>query len=134
MSTQTYLGTLELIECYKCNTIFGMSPGLMKRCREQGQDFYCPNGHCQHFTKSEVQRLKDQLAAAAREKEYLTARVESNRSRADRAERRVTAYKGQVTRIKNRVGKGVCPCCNRTFQNLARHMETQHPDFSKSEA
>jgi hypothetical protein len=23
----------------------------------------------------------------------------------------------------------VCPCCRRTFQNLMRHMQTQHPTF-----
>ena len=24
---------------------------------------------------------------------------------------------------------GVCPCCTRTFPNLAAHMKTKHPDF-----
>lgn len=33
------------------------------------------------------------------------------------------------TRIKNRVKNGVCPCCNRTFENLARHMQAKHSDF-----
>ena len=37
--------------------------------------------------------------------------------------------KGQVTRIKKRVANGVCPCCNRTFKDLAAHMSTQHPDY-----
>lgn len=22
-----------------------------------------------------------------------------------------------------------CPCCNRTFQNLQRHMTSKHPDY-----
>lgn len=42
---------------------------------------------------------------------------------------RVAAYKGQVTKVKRRVSKGVCPCCNRTFENLARNMESQHPAY-----
>jgi hypothetical protein len=24
----------------------------------------------------------------------------------------------------------VCPCCNRSFQNLRRHMATKHPEFN----
>ena len=29
-------------------------------------------------------------------------------------------------RMRTRVMNGVCPCCNRTFQNLLRHMQTEH--------
>lgn len=25
-------------------------------------------------------------------------------------------------------GAGVCPCCNRTFSQLSRHMQSKHPD------
>jgi hypothetical protein len=42
------------------------------------------------------------------------------------------ATKGHVTRKKRqleRVASGVCPCCNRSFVNLRRHMKTQHPEF-----
>jgi hypothetical protein len=34
-----------------------------------------------------------------------------------------------MTRIKKRVAAGVCPCCNRSFKDLARHMAGQHPDY-----
>jgi hypothetical protein len=30
------------------------------------------------------------------------------------------------------VANGVCPCCNRTFQNLARHMAGKHPDYEEA--
>lgn len=44
--------------------------------------------------------------------------------------RQIAAQRGQTTKLKNRIAKGVCPCCQRSFQNLKRHMESQHPDFS----
>lgn len=47
---------------------------------------------------------------------------------AEAVKRSAAAYKGAATRLKNRAKAGVCPCCNRTFQNLARHMASQHPD------
>jgi hypothetical protein len=31
------------------------------------------------------------------------------------------------------VKHGVCPCCKRTFENLARHMKGQHPTFAGAE-
>jgi hypothetical protein len=30
-----------------------------------------------------------------------------------------------------RIGNGVCPCCNRSFTNLRRHMTTKHPEYPK---
>ena len=39
------------------------------------------------------------------------------------------AAKGkQLTRLQKRIHAGVCPCCNRTFTNVARHMKTKHPN------
>lgn len=29
---------------------------------------------------------------------------------------------------QTRIGAGICPCCNRTFSQLARHMQSKHPD------
>lgn len=26
-------------------------------------------------------------------------------------------------------GAGMCPCCRRTFKQLAEHMKSKHPDF-----
>lgn len=88
-----------------------------------GGSFYCPNGHAQHYTKTEVQRLKEQL-------EEVKRRAEWNQAEAATLKRSLTAKKGQITKMKNRISKGVCPCCNRTFENLARHMNTQHPDYT----
>jgi hypothetical protein len=28
---------------------------------------------------------------------------------------------------------GVCPCCNRTFQQLARHMKAKHPGYGPTD-
>ena len=34
--------------------------------------------------------------------------------------------KDKLARKLKRVGRGVCPECNRTFQNLASHMACKH--------
>ncbi|WP_165394478.1 helix-turn-helix domain-containing protein [Pseudoxanthomonas winnipegensis] len=35
--------------------------------------------------------------------------------------------------MRQRVMNGVCPCCNRTFENLRRHMHDKHPEFGQPE-
>lgn len=35
----------------------------------------------------------------------------------------------EAERLATRANHGVCPCCKRTFSQLARHMKTKHPDF-----
>ena len=59
---------------------------------------------------------------------------EQTRTRTARAEAKhqknvARSQKAAKTRLKNRVASGVCPCCNRTFKQLAAHMSRQHPEF-----
>ncbi len=43
----------------------------------------------------------------------------------------VRAQKAAKTKLKNRIKHGVCPCCKRTFQNIAKHIATKHPGYGK---
>jgi hypothetical protein len=61
-------------------------------------------------------------------------RIQQLREGREAAERRASAARGQVTKIKNCVGHGICPCCNRTFENQSRHMASQHPTFTAEAA
>lgn len=93
--------------------------------------FFCSYGHSQVFIEGETEeqklrRERDRLAQRIAERDD---EIRHQRERAKAAERRASAARGQVTKIKNRVGKGVCPCCNRSFANLHRHMATEHPAF-----
>lgn len=84
--------------------------------------FYCPNGHPQHYTgKSEEQKRIEELEAKLKyEKQAYTQMTDTMLDERNRA--------NKLKRQLNRVHKGVCPCCNRSFVNLKRHMETKHPE------
>jgi hypothetical protein len=127
--TMTYTGTLAIEECCNCHITFAMPADFQRRCLEAGtaMTFYCPLGHGQHYTASEVQRLRDRLARTE-------ARERAARDQADAAERSKRAYKGQLTKARKRIGNGTCPCCNRHFVNVERHMRGQHPDYADSPA
>ncbi|MEG3193744.1 helix-turn-helix transcriptional regulator, partial [Lysobacter sp. D1-1-M9] len=76
--------------------------------------------------KTEAQKLRDELARKdadlARAKER-TADLARERDQVAKAHRK----------MRRRVMNGVCPCCNRSFQNLREHMQTKHADFGKEQ-
>lgn len=65
MSTQTYTGTLSIIECPACHMDFGMTPQFEAARRDDHKSFYCPAGHSLSYgKKSEAERLREQLRLA----------------------------------------------------------------------
>lgn len=125
-------------ECYRCKCKVFL-PDELYHAAKRGAgsvSFYCGYGHPMVFCVGEsdldkMRRERDRLAQRVAERDD---QITHQREIAEAAERRAAAARGQVTKIKNRVGKGVCPCCNRTFENLHRHMSTQHPTFAAEAA
>jgi Skp family chaperone for outer membrane proteins len=98
-------------------------PQAMRQQRlDNGGDFYCPNGHGQRYTKPRCERLESELAT--KQKELTAARCESLAERQKREQ-----AEAELQRHKTRTKNGVCPCCNRSFINLRRHMASKHPSF-----
>jgi hypothetical protein len=127
-------GTLTLVEeiCCSCFTHFAMDAALNRKLRESGGTFYCPSGHGQHYTETEVQKLKKknqslQNSLTWTEQACADQYQETQQIKKDRA-----VIKGQLTRTRKRIANGVCPCCYRTFQQLSRHIENKHPDFKRA--
>lgn len=122
------------ITCCNCAVPFAIEGGHYNDLKgDSNRWFYCPNGHKQHFTDSEADRLRRERDRLAQQIAQKNDALASQRQHIEHTEHRLRATKGVVTRYRNRVGNGVCPCCNRTFDNLARHMQSQHPTF-KAEA
>lgn len=123
------------LRCYRCKEQFGLLDEVEAQLRRSGAAFHCPWGHSQVFTLGESEedklrrernRLKQQLA-------YKDDCLREARKAADHERHRANGYKGHATRITKRAKAGLCPCCNRSFENLRRHMATQHPTFTPIE-
>lgn len=123
------------IKCFKCGELFCMANDLFTVAKRSGKNFWCPNGHQQHFVlgPTEADKLRQERDRLAQRIAQKDDEIKRQRELREHTERRLAAAKGQVTKIKNRVGAGTCPCCNRTFQQLARHMEHKHPEYRTSE-
>lgn len=118
--------TLETTTCPNCGVLFAVPAHLIGEKRRTAGSLTCPNGHSLGWHETESDRLKRKLAEAERQRD-------DARAEAARKDRLLTAQKAQATKFKNRVANGVCPCCNRTFVKLGRHMATKHPDYKAQE-
>lgn len=125
---------LVAVTCYKCGVLFGLGAHYRQKRQEDCASFYCPNGHGQVYAESEADRLRKEVERQKKFKEMAEQRATSWRDQAETAERRRIAQKGVTTKLKKRIAAGVCPCCQRSFQNLGRHMAGQHPDFASDGA
>jgi hypothetical protein len=126
--------TQKAIQCCECLTNFSMEDRIYNQRLKDGKWFYCPLGHSQHFTDTEFSRLKKEAEQLKKDHQSLQSRLKWAESDLHYEKRSHAATKGMLTKTKNRVAHGVCPCCNRTFKQLARHMAGQHPEYVKEAA
>lgn len=100
--------------CFKCGVLFAFPERLHEAVKRDKATFWCPNGHSQVYKESTEEELRRQLANA--EESLRIERVDRERVQRD------------LRRALARTGNGLCPCCNRSFPQLADHIRTQHPD------
>lgn len=95
---------LTPMTCCACGTAFGMAESVYRDRRRTLETFYCPNGHAQSFKQSEA----DRLAAELKRAQLLAASLkeDADRARTDRGhiERQLIAARGQITKLRNRLG------------------------------
>lgn len=133
---------MEIIQCYKCAIPFSVPAEYKAHLRSSQEQFFCPNGHPQCYSVSTEdvlrKKLEAQEQAAAQEVARLKARAFAAQEQAagwqkqwenQLQEKKKVAAK--LKRVEKRIANGVCPCCNRTFADLARHMQSKHPEQAK---
>lgn len=110
---------VELV-CGTCGVPHAIPEALYEECKREGGFWTCPNGHSRGYgegtTAAELKRAKQALAQKDDE-------IRATKDALDYA-------KSEIERQKRRTAAGVCPCCNRTFVQLARHMKTKHPSYN----
>jgi hypothetical protein len=117
-----YNTVIWFTECYVCSVPIGMPKDMYENRLEDHRSFWCPSGHETHFVgKTPLEKEKDARIRAE-------ARLALANDRAELAERRRRAAKGQLTKVTNRVKNGVCPFCKRSFADLRDHMASKHSE------
>jgi hypothetical protein len=132
-TTISYTGRLVVATCW-CGIKHAVPEELHDRQARQHRDgvkqasIYCPLGHSYiNAGEGEAERLRRELG-------WQRDRVARANARADQAEASARAHKGAATKARKRAAAAVCPCCNRSFVQLRRHMATKHPDYDPAAA
>lgn len=129
--TQKVTEKFHIVTCYSCGVAFAINNDLHRRAVVDKQgSVYCPScGEQTVWTgKSNVEKVREEMQR----------KLNVANERAKRATKSLAATKGAITKIKNRVSKGVCPVpgCTRSFDStrLERHIKSKHPDYLQAES
>ncbi len=120
--------TLTTMDCVVCGGTYALNEAYRAKREQDGQSWHCP--YCDKsigYHESETKRLTKELAAEK-------ARHDQTRAALADEQRQLVRERKAAKRLKTRASKGVCPCCNRYFVKLHRHMETKHPEYTESHA
>lgn len=125
--------TTELFvsDCATCGVIFAIPRTLEARRRQDGASFYCPNGHTLSFHKTDLDRERERAELLQRRLDREETHRRAVQDQLDAERRSAAAYRGHLTRMRNRVARGVCPVagCKRSFSELHAHVVTCHPEL-----
>ncbi len=114
--------------CINCGVIYTIPKAMVDTQRQSGGFHYCCNGHSQGWNKGETENDK-----IRRERDQLRQQIAQRDDEIRDKERELKAEREKAAKAKKRAAHGVCPCCNRTVSQMARHMKTKHPNFLATE-
>lgn len=125
---------LAVFECPSpnCGVVYGIPVEFRDSLYANGGSYYCPNGHKLSWSEDEAQRQRKRAERAERAAKNAEEAARYQRQRAEREERSARAYRGHLTRMRNRVAAGVCPVpgCKRTgLVQTMKHLASKHPDW-----
>lgn len=120
-----HVALTELV-CGTCGVAHAIPESMHTAFQAEGGFWFCPNGHQRGWgTGTTAAALKAAQEALQAEKE----RHARTLTRVNAAETAKVQAEKALTRHKTRAKNGVCPCCNRTFKQLAAHMKNKHPTY-----
>jgi hypothetical protein len=118
------------MDCATCGVLFAVTDDYYERRAWDSANFHCPNGHTNTFagkSRAELERKIADLTLQVQRRDYL---IDQERVELACEKKSHAATKANLTRVRQRIGNGVCPECRRHFVNVERHMHNRHPDVA----
>jgi hypothetical protein len=114
-------------QCGTCGVYYTVPEFVNQNHRRLGGYSFCPNGH-QWGWRSGTERAEQEAIRQERDRlkqdaARLEEEIAAEKQRTKDAEKK-------YLQARRRAVAGVCPCCNRTFQNMQKHMLTKHPNVT----
>lgn len=119
--TLSFTEELTVVQCW-CGMHHAIPEGLRDYQQRQHNDghqvsVYCPLGH------THTPAGPSKWSAERKAREAAEARATSLADQLAAADR-------EAKRLARRARRGVCPCCHRSFVNVKKHMDGQHPAYA----
>ena len=112
--------------CITCGIVFWFPSDFKRRKISDKTNYYCPNGHSQHYVgESDA----DKVVRLEREKREKQAALDQSWKQQQALGRQLQAERTTAKKLRRRIKNGTCPCCHRTFKQLAAHMAAKHPGY-----
>jgi len=130
-TTLQFTGELTVTSCW-CGIRLAIPSSLYREAHNNGMAVYCPLGHTFVWKETEADRLKRELESTKSVLRAARASTTAVRDQLQAERRSNAAYRGHLTRLRNRIANGVCPVkdCHRHFDNVQRHIASQHPEWA----
>ena len=124
--------TFVPVTCGQCAGVYALSARYHQNAAEKGTSWNCPycrTGWGFSSEGGENAKLRRKVERAEADRDFWSKYSSEREQERDRARHQRDGFKGAMVKAKRRVGKGVCPCCSRSFANVRRHMESKHPGY-----
>jgi hypothetical protein len=123
------------IDCGRCGGVYAINERYRANRHEEGKSWNCPYCQCcWGYAEGENDKLKKEVAAKQARIDQLNAAVAAKQAEIATKEKQAERQRREAARLRKRAKCGVCPCCNRSFQALSRHMKSKHPDYAAAPA
>lgn len=125
--------------CWRCKCDVWLPATLYKAAKHSSRiSFFCAYGHEAIFSEGETEadklrRERDRLVQQMAQRDDVIAKqgrvIAFTKEELGREQAAVRALKDGSARVRKRTVAGTCPCCKRTFRQMALHMRNKHPEF-----
>lgn len=122
--------------CWKCKSDVWLPAPLYKAARHSSRIvFFCPYGHEAIFSEgeTEVDKLRRERDRLLQRTMQLDDTVAEQRAALFKEREQIALLQAQRRTVAKRSAAGTCPCCHRTFRQMALHMRNKHPEFKAEE-
>ncbi len=135
MAALTFNGTVYVWEqCGTCGVWYTVPEIVYEHQRKMGGFHTCPSGHSWGWKQGQGEDAFDALRRERDQAVQEKARLEDEARAAWETANEQVAQRSKIERelkrVRQRITHGVCPCCNRSFANVQRHMKSKHPNVT----
>lgn len=116
------------VPCSMCAITFYVPQGFDDARRRDGRALFCPNGHRLSYGETEADKLRRERDRLKQDAARLEEEARLGWDAANAQLARAKKAEAEARRVTKRATAALCPCCNRSFSQLARHMKAKHPD------